>query len=375
MNAVSDEQLERFFRLGWLVLPRVFSDTEIDAVRGEIEGLWTRQRDEWQARHRRLDPGHAIVARPELARLHRDSERLASFCFHSTLATIAGRVIGPDVDLVWNQAHVKGGGGHVRGITPWHQDDAYIHLDAPLTFTCWVALTPATRENGAMWGLLRDPERAPRPHHWDPDTEHFTCDVDDEDAEPILVERGQVVLFDSRFCHRSPPNLTAEARIGYSFIFSRPGARLRKTGERFGDRLPVVRGGRPVAEVMRELARHTGDGFAGRHVVAELEREMPEHAADIAALVERMRHSTAEGDGDEAERALCRLLCLSPREVVVQGLALSLRTSVDAILREVDRLTDPAHEGDVRLLLGQALRVAPGHPEATRRLALLDRAA
>jgi hypothetical protein len=64
-----------------------------------------------------------------LPRLHRVSPTLGTFVRHPVLVALAARAIGPDVDMLWNQAHCKGPGGNPLGRYPWHQDGFYAPVE------------------------------------------------------------------------------------------------------------------------------------------------------------------------------------------------------------------------------------------------------
>lgn len=109
-------------------------------------------------------------------------------------------------------------GGEVR----WHQDASFFYTE-PLSVTAfWFALDDATPENGCLWvqpGGHRTPLR-----------QRFTVHggmakletIDDtpwprlEDASPVEVERGTLVVFDGLLPHYSAPNRSAKPRHAYT---------------------------------------------------------------------------------------------------------------------------------------------------------------
>ena len=109
-------------------------------------------------------------------------------------------------------------GGEVR----WHQDASFFYTE-PLSVTAfWFAIDDATRENGCLWvqpGGHRTPLR-----------QRFTVrggaanleTIDDtpwpriDDALPVEVERGTLVVFDGLLPHYSAPNRSAKPRHAYT---------------------------------------------------------------------------------------------------------------------------------------------------------------
>jgi ectoine hydroxylase-related dioxygenase (phytanoyl-CoA dioxygenase family) len=94
--------------------------------------------------------------------LHRVSPILGAFVRHPVLVALAARTIGPNVDMLWNQAHCKAPGGNPLGRYPWHQDGFYAPVEPRGGYSCWIALTPAHAENGAIIGVTRSTESHPR---------------------------------------------------------------------------------------------------------------------------------------------------------------------------------------------------------------------
>ena len=61
----------------------------------------------------------------------------------------AADLIGPDVNLYWDQAVYKKPEKPRR--FPWHQDNGYTFIEPQHYLTCWIALTDATEDNGCPW--------------------------------------------------------------------------------------------------------------------------------------------------------------------------------------------------------------------------------
>ncbi len=81
-----------------------------------------------------------LVAQSELARAFATQEVFVDLC---------ADLLGPDVDMYWDQAVYKKTGKPRR--FPWHQDNGYTFIEPQQYLTCWVALTDATVDNGCPW--------------------------------------------------------------------------------------------------------------------------------------------------------------------------------------------------------------------------------
>lgn len=361
MSSKNEEWLSgaraRFETEGFVVTPPLFEPETLVDVGREIERLWAirRRRDD------ALPDGTKRAftrVRPELQRLHLESEVLATFCRHPKLAALAGALLGPDVDLLWNQGYTKAPGGDAHTAIPWHQDGYYAEIRGAIV-NCWVAITHATVENGALWRA--GGARPIAPHTWDLPTLFFRCEVDERDAVPVELAPGQAFAFGPTVTHRSGPNRSSDARVGYSISFAVAGARLAANGEPFGNRVPLLRAGHRVDVVMERLAtsRAGGDERAlGEAVLGDIEERMKARAPEVRALFARYAAALEAGSEATARALLGQLLALLPGDEEVSGDLLSARTRVDQLLDEVRSLG--GHDRDAaRRLLGRALELDP----------------
>ncbi len=94
----------------------------------------------------------------------------------------------------------------------WHQDEIYIPTRDRSLIGAWIALDPATRENGCLW-VLPESHRSgylyPQREHGNPDEYDYgpeSFGFDDSDAVPVEVEPGTVVFFNGYLLHKSLKN-------------------------------------------------------------------------------------------------------------------------------------------------------------------------
>jgi ectoine hydroxylase-related dioxygenase (phytanoyl-CoA dioxygenase family) len=370
---LSERQRESLRDDGFAVVDLGLTESEVARPRDEILRLWRKRCDDLAA----TAPGAADFtrARPELPRMHRESELLTSFCLSEPFVALAIALFGDDADLSWNQAHIKAPGSDERTAIPWHQDGFYAETDSTERYSCWVALTPATIQNGAMWGA-RLSGRPMLPHAWNEKLSYFACEIDDATAFPLEVRPGQAVLFDTRFPHKSGVNHGDSVRVGYSLSISAPGIRLKSSGEAFGDQLALVRAGRPARDVLLDHANAHRRGerdaaHPGARLLEALRSRLEARADDVEALFARCVRDLEANDVRAAEATAERLLALAPDDVVVNGDLLRARTRVPQILFEATTVYRRGDLNGARLLLRRALELDPGNAAASRALALL----
>jgi hypothetical protein len=157
---LSDEQVSFYGREGYLPGIRVLSDSQVDALREELECLF-------DPKH----PGHGLFYEYH----SNESKDPNTVLFH---ALGAWRISPGFHDLLWNPAFTVAAcqllGGAVRfwhdqlfckpphhgGVVAWHQDYSYWTRTQPMAhLTCWIGLDDATADNGCV-------HYVPGSHHW-----------------------------------------------------------------------------------------------------------------------------------------------------------------------------------------------------------------
>lgn len=222
-TTVTDEQAAQFDEKGYFVFENAFSEDELAPVLDQLDRSEARAeqflRDQEDERFGIGEAG-AITFTPNLA--HR-KPALREFVRHEVFQGLCRDLIGPDVDLYWDQAVYKKPEKPRR--FPWHQDNGYTFVDPQHYLTCWVALTDATEENGC-------PQVAPSLHRLG--TLHHSYveplgwQIFDEApaVEVAEVGKGGIVCFSSLTPHLTGPNTTEAVRKAYIVKFAPAGAEI-----------------------------------------------------------------------------------------------------------------------------------------------------
>src|SRR5579862_5235732 len=144
---ITADQHKRYNELGYFVLQNVFPRNEMDAVAAEIEQFQRRHEEALAA----TGGTEGISRAGEItftAFLAENNEVIREFCKRQEFVDITTQMLGPDVDLYWNQSVFKGPEGSKQ--FPWHQDDGYTPVTPSPYLTLWLALNDATEENGTI---------------------------------------------------------------------------------------------------------------------------------------------------------------------------------------------------------------------------------
>ena len=253
--ALTAEQTEAFNRQGFFVMDNLLdADTiapiteEIDAIEAETEaGLRSIEGERLM-----IAEAGAITFTPHLVAR---SNTLRQVAADPRIGAVCLDLIGPDVNLYWDQAVYKKPEKPRR--FPWHQDNGYTFVEPQQYLTVWLALNDATVDNGCPWV-------APGVHlhgtlaHTYVDPLGFECFEQCENPVAAPVPAGGAVVFSSLTPHLTGPNTTDGVRKSYILQFAPAGAELLTGDPAAGPttgrvpcddpnrQYPVTRSGRPV---------------------------------------------------------------------------------------------------------------------------------
>jgi ectoine hydroxylase-related dioxygenase (phytanoyl-CoA dioxygenase family) len=198
---------------GYLVLENAFTQAEIGELKQETTSICRGDRGELPD-HPQADPAEpddSVLQRFLCIHFpHKLSDVMVRAIHNRPTVQALSTVIGPNVKCMQSMLFIKSSGKPGQA---WHQDEDYIPTrDRSLT-GAWIAIDRATQENGCLWVL-------PGSHrhgiiweqHWHGDR-RFDCAEEsvnfpyrDDEAVPVEVEAGSVVLFNGYLLHRSLPN-------------------------------------------------------------------------------------------------------------------------------------------------------------------------
>jgi hypothetical protein len=202
-----------FHRDGFAVLWGVLTPSEIESLRTETVALCrgTRGAFDGLAPADPAEPDDAVIRRYLCVHHpHKVSPVMAAAMHHPAIVAALTAVIGPDVKAMQSMLFVKADGKPGQA---WHQDEYFIPTrDRSLT-AAWIALDDATVDNGCLWVLPGShlpgviyPNREHDDARYDCTVESYGFPYRDEDAVPVEVPAGAVVIFNGYLLHKSLPN-------------------------------------------------------------------------------------------------------------------------------------------------------------------------
>ena len=230
------EMIAQYRREGYLVVPDVLDQGHVEQCLSALADLAADpalepgRRDETGA-FIALEPGAATAAQPraDLIRKFGDftdtSPALLRAAMSARLHGVLDELMGQGRVLLQEMALVKP--PKFSGEKPWHQDAAYFRGSDPnLMFGVWIALDPATRENGCMEVIPGSQLLGPAPHV--PAEDINLCSirpnlVDLDRCVALAMEPGDALIFHSLIHHYTAANHSSQRRRALQFHYHRVG--------------------------------------------------------------------------------------------------------------------------------------------------------
>ena len=237
---ITDAQRQQLDENGYFILENVFTQPEMDALAAQIEAHQRRHEQQLAA----SGGAQGISRAKEISFTDHLAERdddIRAFATRPEFVAIATQILGPDIDLYWNQSVFKGPEGEKE--FPWHQDDGYTPVSPSPYLTLWLALNDATTDNGCIWVLPGSHKNGLAEHT--PSSIGLVChSADDPDqGVAVPVKAGSLAVFYSLTMHKSGVNRSTSARKAYILQYSHANLKNLTTGEILTCLIPLARQG------------------------------------------------------------------------------------------------------------------------------------
>jgi ectoine hydroxylase len=233
-------QLDHYDRRGYLVLPSLFSASEVAELLAEAERL-ARQADRTRD-DVIIEPGSDVVR--SVFRVHQDSALIARVTADPRLAGAARQLLGEPVYI--HQSRVNFKAAFEGKAFPWHSDFETWHVEDGMprmrALSASILLTTNTEHNGPLLVIPGSHRRYVRcvgetpPEHFRQSLRKQAYGVPDPEALAVLARdggyasctgpAGTVVLFDSNLMHGSAGNITSLPRHNVFVVYNAQSNRL-----------------------------------------------------------------------------------------------------------------------------------------------------
>ncbi len=220
---LTDAQVERFHKDGFLVLPRLFSPSEVAVLRAALEPVFAED-DPSNVREKLSGEVRTAMG------LHLRSPVFAKLVRHPRLVEPAFQLLGNSLYIQQVKVNVKA--AFDGEAWQWHYDFATHHgedgVPEPLALNLHVFLDDVNQFNGPLYFIPGSHKHGPLPARLDTVSTSYPLWVVERAAVARLVEEGGLVaatgpagtglIFGDCMAHASPPNLSPWNRRIFSLI-------------------------------------------------------------------------------------------------------------------------------------------------------------
>ena len=230
------EAIARYRREGYLIVPGVLDQVHVEQCLAALTALATDPdlepgRRDGTGAFVALEPGAELATanRADLIRKFGDFTDAAPALLRAAMSArlhgVLDALMGQGRVLLQEMALVKP--PKVSGEKPWHQDAAYFRGSDPnLMFGVWMALDPATRENGCMEVIPASHLRGPAPHV--PAEDINLCTIRPDlvhlrDRVALPMNPGDALIFHSLIHHYTAANRSNQRRRALQFHYHQVG--------------------------------------------------------------------------------------------------------------------------------------------------------
>lgn len=240
VDAVTEEHLDFYRQEGYLAVEGVFSPEEvataqtalIDLIVGKVpsfQSIIFESKAAEKVDSLSVDERQDAVRR--LAWFVDHEPRLKALAFQEKLGGLLERILGEAPKLIQDMALIKP--PHIGREKPWHQDHAYFNLPVGTrVIGVWIALDPATIENGCMHIQPQGHRDGPIVHFRRRDWQICDTDIMGKPCVAVPLEPGGILLFDSLLPHGTPSNHSANRRKALQFHYAGQSAQKCSEEER-----------------------------------------------------------------------------------------------------------------------------------------------
>ena len=250
---LTTQAVEQFEQEGYLKIGhRVLDDIHLAAVREHYDALFAEKRGTFGEGMRNIAAIGESADDPEadhseemlqIQQMWQRDDVFRELLYHSPLLDIAESLIGPNIQVFFDQALYKP--AYHGGAVHWHQDNGYWGCVPPNLVSVWMALDDADEGNGCMNVIPGSHRKEPAAHERAM-TERgklpalLTAKADTESAVAVPVKAGHAMVHHCLTLHQTNPNTSARERRAMVIHYMPTGTRSRE-GALLVEQ-PVVRG-------------------------------------------------------------------------------------------------------------------------------------
>ena len=237
--SLSDEQIAQFHRDGFLALPQITNDPEVEMMRAAYDRIFQNKAGRDQGAQfdlAGLDEEGKEAALPQILGPEKFAPELWDTQARANALHIVQQLLGPDVEAQGSHAIFKPAKHGAE--TPWHQDEAYWNADLEYrSMSVWLPLQDVDESNGCMQFIAGSHQQDIAKHQSinnDPRIHglELAPDADIEIGQATIcpLPAGGATFHPSRTLHYTAPNNSDRPRRTLIMMYGTPTKKREEVG-------------------------------------------------------------------------------------------------------------------------------------------------
>ena len=233
---MTEDQKKSWNESGYILIPNFVEESFCNDMNNEVTNIIKSIIPEDSAfSHAYAGDGHIAIREmkpspdaqnieDEISKLFRIHSKgiFNTFINNKNLCDILEDILGPDVDCFLSQFIFKNPGAWGQ---PWHQDSSYFPFDREPQVAAWLATSEATLENGCLVVLPGSHQESLHEHLPDDreGSNYGYTEIKDHDFStemPVVLNKGDLLLFHSFLMHKSYDNKSNSRRTAMVYHFA-----------------------------------------------------------------------------------------------------------------------------------------------------------
>jgi ectoine hydroxylase-related dioxygenase (phytanoyl-CoA dioxygenase family) len=233
---MTEDQKKSWNESGYILIPNFVEESFCNDMNNEVTNIIKSIIPENSAfSHAYAGDGHIAIREmkpspdaqnieDEISKLFRIHSKgiFNTFINNKNLCDILEDILGPDVDCFLSQFIFKNPGAWGQ---PWHQDSSYFPFDREPQVAAWLATSEATLENGCLVVLPGSHQESLHEHLPDDreGSNYGYTEIKDHDFStemPVVLNKGDLLLFHSFLMHKSYDNKSNSRRTAMVYHFA-----------------------------------------------------------------------------------------------------------------------------------------------------------
>ncbi|MFC5470627.1 phytanoyl-CoA dioxygenase family protein [Cohnella suwonensis] len=217
-NVLSEEQVNRFEKEGFLVVKGLFSEEDLRTIEATFEAISHTAVPGYFEPDLSGETDDPLKRYPRVMHPHRFNGTAKSYMLHEPVMNVLAGLYGEEALAAQSMFYYKPPGSRGQAL---HQDNFYLQVEPGNCIAAWTAIDAADEENGGLLVVPKTgdyalvcPDVADAKESF---TSHYVKPPKEEKAMPVVMDKGDVLFFNGNLIHGSYRNKSKD-RFRRAFI-------------------------------------------------------------------------------------------------------------------------------------------------------------